>query len=128
MIERLIHKIFFFDIILMIILCNQSDRCKSLKLSKNMLPNRRLPNGNHHHIHTYMKAHVRSIILFILNYHNIHTPYAPYSLEVWTRLLDICVPFPPFLDVLISLVVMSICLMWFVEKREKKNIESFFFF
>ncbi len=34
----------------------QSDRCKSLKLSKNMLPNRRLPNGNHHHTHLYESA------------------------------------------------------------------------
>ena len=31
------------------------DRCKSLKLSKNMLPNRRLPNGNHHHHHHHQR-------------------------------------------------------------------------
>ena len=35
-----------------------SDRCKSLKLSKNMLPNRRLPNGKHYHLYENA-AHVR---------------------------------------------------------------------
>jgi hypothetical protein len=80
-------SLFLLYINLMIILYNQYDRYKSLKLSKNMLPNRRLPNGNHHHIYT--KAHVRSTSIhsFILKYHNICT-YISWGL---TRLLDICV-------------------------------------
>lgn len=52
------HTLFSFSIHLIIVLYNQSDRCKSLKLSKNMLPNRRLPNGNHHHTFSHSFIHI----------------------------------------------------------------------
>lgn len=52
------HILISFSIHLIIVLYNQSDRCKSLKLSKNMLPNRRLPNGNHHHTFSHSFIHI----------------------------------------------------------------------
>jgi hypothetical protein len=104
-------SLFFVYINLMMI---QSDRCKSLKLSKNMLPNRRLPNGNHHHhTHTHTsstKAHVRPTLLFILK-----VPYAFYSLEVWPACLIFVFPCINSCDVTVELMLWLLSWLSFCE-------------
>ncbi len=110
---------------LMIILYNQYDRYKSLKLSKNMLPNRRLPNGNHHH--TYYES---ACALYFCSFIHPKISYKIYTICTYiswglTRLLVICVT--------LSLIVTHIScyvyvLQWFEKKPEEKTKYSFVFF